>query len=943
MPNDLPARFDPALPRETPPGGGAAVHAEPARAAELPFEQPGVDWRRYLAAVWRYRWAVLAVVVLGTAGGVVGARYINAVYEAHATIWIEASTPDVARQGPIRTGGLLASEAWVDLLRSYLVLDHVVRRLNLYVQPKDPQDAGALADFELQERMRPGRYRLVVDGSGRLFQLWGAGEELLQSGRVGDSVGPALGFAWVPAAAEMRAGREIEFELGTPRDAATRLAEELETRIDPNRTFLRLALRGQDPERAANILNAITDRYLEVAAELKSGKLKELTRILDEQLTYAQRQLAEAEAALEAFRVQTITLPSEPSTPVTPGLDITRDPAFTNYFNLQIEREGLRRDRESIARVLAQAADSGLSIEGLEVIPAVRGSSELMTALSELTTKRAELRELRYRYSQEYAPVREVGEAVATLEGRTIPVLAGRLIDELAAREAELGGLVDAASGQLSEIPPRSIDEAKLERTVRIAENLYTTLQSRYEEARLAAASSIPDVRVLDAAVPPSEPVNGQEKPRLILMALLASLGLAGLGAVMLDRIDPRLAYPEQVSRELGLPVLGTVPHVSGRSPWLGIQNTAEVIEAFRVIRLNVLNAYGTAGPVVFAVTSPEPEDGKSFVAANLGLAFADMGRRTLVIDADVRRGRMHRLLGGLRKPGLIDHLAGEVSREQIVVPTKHGPLYRIASGTRRQDGPELLQSSAMAALVMQLRSQFDVIILDTAPLAAGVDPLALGTLTGNLLLVVRTGSTDRALTEAKLDMLDRLPVRILGAVLNDVPTKRVYGYYYRRYRYTAGYETFDEEPYSGPVKAAESVVVTPRAGSGKRAGSESEGRAAAPRAIEIEPDAVTRPEPEAVARPEPQAAVGVAADQPRGNGSERETRASRVDAARPQPSAAAKSSAGADVGAPASAEVGPPGPTATGPDARDPLDAFADRLEAFRQHQRRNHQRYYK
>ncbi len=192
-----------------------------------------------------------------------------------------------------------------------------------------------------------------------------------------------------------------------------------------------------------------------------------------------------------------------------------------------------------------------------------------------------------------------------------------------------------------------------------------------------------------------------------------------------------------------------------------------------------------------------------------MGLALADLGRRTLIIDGDVRRGHLHHLLGGSRKPGLTDFLKGRITRSQLVERTAYGNLDRISSGTRRQDGPELLQSSAMASLLAELRSVYDVILVDTPPIGAGADALALGTLTGNFLIVVRTGATDREVTEAKLDMLERLPVRLLGAVLNDVPDGGAYRTYYQAYSYLPGYEAVDEEDLGDEVELIESVAVS--------------------------------------------------------------------------------------------------------------------------------------
>lgn len=200
---------------------------------------------------------------------------------------------------------------------------------------------------------------------------------------------------------------------------------------------------------------------------------------------------------------------------------------------------------------------------------------------------------------------------------------------------------------------------------------------------------------------------------------------------------------------------------------------------------MSIVHAYGTAGPVVFAVSSPGSRDGKSFVASNLALAFAHANYRTLLIDGDARRGTLHRVLGAARKPGLIDFLAGDVPPTGVIQTTKFRPLQFIPCGVRRPDAPELLASGRMSDLFAYARANFGVIIVDTAPLGAGVDAFALATITGHLLMVLRPGMTDRHVVEAKLDQLERLPVRILGAVLNDVregPEYRAYSYYLEGY-----------------------------------------------------------------------------------------------------------------------------------------------------------------
>jgi polysaccharide biosynthesis transport protein len=749
------------------------------------------DWRRYWSAVMRYRWWVLLAALLGLGVGAGAGRSQKPRYLVQATIWVQEANRPARDRGPIRSEQLLQSGAWVELLRSYHVLDDVVRGRRLYLRYVTATDSVMFAGFDLEERFRPGKYELAVDGAGREFTLSTQGGVLVQKGVLGEAVGKAVGFRWVPTAAQLRAGRTIAFAVANPRDVAKRLADSVTPRMDPAGTFLRLTLISTDPQGAAATLNAVTHRYVAVAAELQRAKLTELSRILDEQLRSAEQNMRAAEFALQSFRVKTITLPQEPSTPVAPGLESTQDPVFRGFFDMKIEREQLRRDRQAIERALSRGLSAGGALGALEVVESVQRSSELTGALRELTTKQAELRSLRYRYTDAHPPVQRLAVDIGALEQETLPALARALIADIAARERELESRVESASVELRQIPPRAIEEARLRRDVTVAQNLYTGLQERYGEARLAEASSIPDVQILDPAVAPQEPFRNVAV-RLMLLGFLGGLGLAAVGVVLIDRIDPRVRYPEQITHEMGLPILGALPQVKGRGTRVGAEEANQAIEAFRGIRMNLVYAHGAAGPLMFTITSPGAGDGKSFLSCNLALSFVDAGYRTILIDGDVRRGALHRMFGAARRPGLTDFLAGTTSWESIIQQTRYPSLYFIGAGTRKQGAPELLGSPAMLQLLTTLRSSFTAIVVDSPPLGAGVDPFVLGAATGNLLLVLRAGTTDRELAKAKLEMLDRLPVRVLGAVMNDVSSEGAYRYYGYLPSYAAEQEDAD-------------------------------------------------------------------------------------------------------------------------------------------------------
>src|SRR2546430_2896011 len=247
----------------------------------------------------------------------------------------------------------------------------------------------------------------------------------------------------------------------------------------------------------------------------------------------------------------------------------------------------------------------------------------------------------------------------------------------------------------------------------------------------------------------------------------------------MLDGLDHKVRYPEHVTHQMRLSILGAVPRFDWRH--LGNGKTAEaaapVVEALRGLRLRLSHA-GGAGPLLVTVTSPGVGEGKSFLSCNLALAFADAGYRTLLIDGDVRRGGQHRMLGLHREPGLVDFLAGDLPFETVVQATRHPGLRFIGCGARRPSAPELLSSDVMTDLIDRVRAECGVVLVDSPPLAVGVDPYVLATRTGNVLIVLRAGVSDLDLAAAKLDVLDTLPVRVLGAVLNDVRPYGAYRYY---------------------------------------------------------------------------------------------------------------------------------------------------------------------
>ncbi|HEX6694711.1 MAG TPA: polysaccharide biosynthesis tyrosine autokinase [Longimicrobiales bacterium] len=747
---------------------------------------PSGGLKRHAATVLRYKWIVLAVTLLGSALGFYASRNATPSYTAVVTLWFEApSDPD---RGPIQAEGLLENAGWSQLMRTPAVLDSVVLAERLYVSYA-ARDQDVLGSFRVTNPYQPGSYVLKVDASGNSVELRTKNGLVIERTTPGSAIGAAAGFAWQPPAEALAADRTVNFTVHPTSEAAIALSNALETDMAMNSSFMSVTYTGRDPSRAARVLNTLADRYVKVAAELKSAKLFLVRDILASQRQYAEDNLRTAEFAQQNFGVQTITLPSNRSTPIAPGLESTRETVISSFFDMRVTRENLQRERDAILRIIGNGVDS-LSVDALSVLPSVRAAPELSQALTQLAENRGQLRGLLLQYTTEYPPVRDLMASIRESQTVVIPRLARRLAADLESQAQVLETTINSASAELREIPPRAIEEARLARAVTSAENMYNDLSNRYESARLAAETSVPDVQIQARATAPATP-SSDPRMTLLLGGVAGGLAAGILLAIMLGRFDPRLQYAEQVTQDLRLGIVGAIPDLpTSRRKLAATDSNARVIEAFRGIRHNLMHAYGLGRPMILTVTSPGPGDGKTFITSNLALAFADLGLKTLIIDGDTRRGELHRLLNTHRKPGLTDYLAGDCEVEDIICSTAYPLVNLIPGGTRRANAPELLASMRLGDMLANIRSRYQVILIDSPPLGAGVDPLILGSLSGNLVLVMRTGRTDRALAEAKLQMLDRLPIRLLGAVLNGFESHLAYQYY----SYIPGYEARDEE-----------------------------------------------------------------------------------------------------------------------------------------------------
>lgn len=739
----------------------------------------GYRIRRLRDAALRVKWIAAVLVMLGVLAGFGATKFVKPMYDVETKLYLGSQRGDAQRQGPIQEGQFVAREGLVELLRSYRVLESVVVQLRMHVWAEDSVvGRAAFARLMTAPDVKGGRLRIEVLPGGTEYRLYRAGiEQPISRGSLPDSVGREIGLRWLLNRGDLPVGPHGFFAL-PPRDAAQSLRQRIVTSLPDNGQILTIRMSDQNPQRAAQTLNAVVDEFLVVARALQQTQSGEYSVALREQLSLAESRLRAAEQSLQSVRSANITQP-------TVGNDGAADPMVGDYFSKRVQLENLRRERRSLEQLLQSG--TAVSVEGLQAIPSVsQANSPLSRAIEELARKETQLRTAREQYSDEYSIVGDLVSQVATLRRETIPRLANSKLEEMKLSERELDATVSAFTGELRKTPQRALDETRAKRDFDVADQFYTSLLSRWNEVRLASEGSTEELKVIDRAVSPTTPTTNSKRV-VFGTGALAGVALAVLLVLLTDLLDGRLRYPEEVAKDLRLQLIARVPmlpqHVKRDTEMLV---AAQAVEAFRAVRLRLQQAFEGRGRIVVVVTSEGVDEGKSLLSANLAMAFAESGVRTLLVDGDLRRGSQHRTYDVPLEPGFADVLTGRATLQESIRATQTPDLSILTSGLRSGRVPELLDREKLSRMLQILKNEFEVIIVDSAPLGAGVDTYALGAAVGSMLMVLRHGVTNRKAVDGRLAAIDQLPIRIIGAVLNGVPSSKAFASY-------DAYSYFDE------------------------------------------------------------------------------------------------------------------------------------------------------
>ena len=386
----------------------------------------------------------------------------------------------------------------------------------------------------------------------------------------------------------------------------------------------------------------------------------------------------------------------------------------------------------------------------------------------------------------------------ATLEQKQAEMAAKYTTEHPAMRE--INGQLTAINKQIGELnstlkqlPDVQRQYLQLYREVEVKQQLYTTLLNSYQQLRIAKAGEIGNVRIVDTAVEPIKPIKPQKLQILILSIFLGGF-MGVLVALMRNMLRTGIKDSGQIETELDLPVYATVPcspvqesrvniiKKKKHIPILAVKNSDDIaIESLRSMRTAIHFALNNARNNIIMISGPAPELGKSFVSTNLAVILAQSNKRVLLIDADLRRGYLHKYFHQDNQTGLAEYLNGQHPLEKILKTTEVENLSVITRGKSPANPSELLSTERFKNLLEQLSSQFDHIIVDTPPILAVTDGIIISQYAAVNLVIARYGKTQIKELELVVNRFEQASVKVTGIILNDIQRTAgtSYGYNY--------------------------------------------------------------------------------------------------------------------------------------------------------------------
>ncbi len=375
------------------------------------------------------------------------------------------------------------------------------------------------------------------------------------------------------------------------------------------------------------------------------------------------------------------------------------------------------------------------------------------------------------------------------------------IMQQMNAQLAAINKKIKELDGTLRRLPELQRQYLQLFREVEVKQQLYMALLNSYQQLRVVKAGEIGNVRIVDNAVEPLAPIKPQ-KMRVIVISLFIGTFIGLLLALLRNMLRSGVKDSTQIENELDLPVYATVPRSPVQEsrikllkkkkniPILAVKHSDDIaIESLRSMRTAIHFALSSAKNNIIMVSGPAPEVGKSFISTNLATILAQSQKRVLIIDADLRRGYLHKYFNQQAQPGLADYLNGQTDLSQVIKATEVSGLDVIARGKSPANPSELLSTTQFSAMLNQLSEQYDHILIDTPPILAVTDGIIISQHAGVNLVIARYAKTQMKELELTINRFEQAGVKVNGIILNDIQRSSAgYGYGYG-YNYSYAYK----------------------------------------------------------------------------------------------------------------------------------------------------------
>lgn len=560
--------------------------------------------------------------------------------------------------------------------------------------------------------------------------------------------------------------------------------------IEPTRNsnLVDINFLAQDPVLAAKAANTLAEQYIQQSLQIKYEAAIEASDWLNQHVGDLKKKVESSEEALHSYKEQNRIV----------SLEEKQNIIVQKLSELNSAVTEAKTKRIGLETLYNQVKIFKHNKEAIESLPSVINNSLIQTLKTNYITLLAEYNRESQKYGPKHPHIIKISSELETI-GKKIESEVKKIVSSIETEKeialAQEKVMVEALEEQKLEaldLNKKAIQYNVLKRDAESNQQMFEVVLNRLKETDLTRGLKSSNVRIIDRAEVPDVPIKPKKKLNLMLAAIIGLFSGIGL-AFFFEYLDNTIKTPEDLKRYLDLPFLGPVPHLD-IAKMKGV-STPELItlhkgkshisEAYKGIRTSILFSFPDTSPKSILITSASPSEGKTLTIVNLAITMAQSGAKVVVIDADMRKPRLHRILKIKNEKGISNLLIGQCSPKEALQESPIPNLSLITCGQHPPNPSELLVSSALKTILDELKGQFDLILIDSPPVAAVTDAVIISRLVDGVVLVIHGGTTGREIIMRGRDLLQKANAHLLGAVINNINiTKRSYYYYYQYYYY---------------------------------------------------------------------------------------------------------------------------------------------------------------